>query len=157
MPNAIRYNFRQKFDASARDAFAWCTEYTSGSTDHMLMGDKNAERQVTRVAESTVILTDTFHTDKGDIEKQKLVHFYPDRLSWNAIHMTGPNKYSQFLYEIFPDGENVSHIDFTGLHLDYGHKDLGRAKAKALAEKLCKDDSESWKLLAKALAKDLSK
>jgi len=64
------------------------------------MGDEAAERQITRLADATIILSDIFHTGKGYVEKQKLVQLYPDRLCWIATHLTGPNKYSQFIYEI---------------------------------------------------------
>ncbi len=121
------------------------------------MGDNSAKRLVKQMAESTIILTDTFQTKEVLIRKKKLVELYPDELSWNATHLTGPAKYSQFSYQITSDGENVSHIDFTGLFLDYEHEKLGKAENDRLAEKLCKEDSESWRLLAKAMAKDFGR
>ncbi|MGA3111915.1 MAG: hypothetical protein ABSE15_07775 [Candidatus Bathyarchaeia archaeon] len=65
------------------------------------MGDEGTERHVTRIAEGTIILKDIFHTASGTIEKEKLVQLYPGQLSWVSTHLTGPNKYSQFLYKIF--------------------------------------------------------
>lgn len=119
------------------------------------MGDEAAERQITRVTDATVILTDTFYIGKGSVEKQKLVQLYPDQLRWVSTHLTGPNKYSQFIYEISSEGKGVSRLDFTALHLEY--ENLESASAKSLAEKLKKEDSAAWKLLAKAMIKELGK
>jgi hypothetical protein len=153
LPNVIRYSFLQDFAASAQAAFEWCTNYTS--KDHTLMGHDNATRQIQLVAESTLIITDIFQSTQGPIEKQKLVELYPDMLSWNATHLTGPNKYSQFQYQIVPDGEDQSHLIFTGLVLDYG-KMLSQAEIKTIAEQLCRADAAAWALLAEALVKDLA-
>jgi hypothetical protein len=145
MPLGVRYHFSQRFIVSAQRAFDWCTNFDS--KDHLLMGDENAQRQITRIADGTIILTDTFHTPAGAIEKQKLVQLYPNRLSWTSTHLTGPNKYSQFLYEITPKGTGASVLNFTALHLEYDEK----ADAEALANRLCEEDAAAWKLLAKAM------
>lgn len=142
---------------SAHKAYEWCTDYRSGTEDHLLMGEESGQREVQRVADSTVVLTDTFRVEGGTVEKQKLVEMYRDRFSWNATHLTGPAKYSQFLYVITPDSKDTSHIDFNGLFLDYKHENLGKTETEKLAAELCKDDAEGWKLLAKAMAKDYGK
>jgi hypothetical protein len=80
MVTTVRYHFRQPFPVPAKAAFDWCTDYSP--QDHGLMGYKNSTRAVTKVTESTIILTDTFHTDAGTVEKQKLVQLYPDQLFW---------------------------------------------------------------------------
>ena len=157
MPIPIRYHFSQVFAVSAREAYEWCTDYTDGPEDHLLMGDETAFRHVARVAESTILLTETFQTEKGVFEKQKLVELYPDCLSWNSIHLTGSTKYSQYLYCITANDENISHLDFTGLHLDHTNENLTTAEVKQLANRLCKEDAKAWKLLAKAMAKDFKK
>lgn len=120
------------------------------------MGEEYAERKITHLTEGTVILTDVFH-ENGHVEKQKLVQLYPDRLSWTSTHLTGPNKYSQFLYEILEEGESASRLDFTALHLEYTKKNLDEKDVGLMAKKLCKEDSAAWKLLAKAMAKELGK
>ena len=156
MPSPIRYHFSQRFPVPPRKAYQWCTDYSP--EDPVLMGNEAvAERRITRVTDATVILTDTFHTSKGIIEKQKLVQLYPDRLSWVSTHLTGPNKYSQFIYEISAEGNNASRLDFTALHLDYEKENLDSEAIKSLAGKLKKEDSALWKLLAKAMAKELGK
>jgi hypothetical protein len=119
------------------------------------MGDKDAERSITRVADCTVLLTDTFPIEGGTVEKQKVVQLYPDQMFWTSTHLTGPNKYSQFLYQISAEGDNASRLDFKANHLEHSGENLGKASIKLLAEKLCKEDSEAWRLLAKAMEKDL--
>jgi hypothetical protein len=121
------------------------------------MGEENAERQITYITDTTIILTDIFHTSKGDVEKQRLVQLYPDRLSWISTHLTGSNKYSQFIYEISAEGDGASRLDFTALHLEYEKENLDSDGVKSLAGKLREEDSTAWKLLAKAMAKELGK
>ena len=88
------------------------------------MGDKEAERHITHFTETTIILTDIFSIGGERIEKQKLVQFYPDRLSWISTHLAGPMKYSQFIYEISYESETSSRLDFTGLFIDYRRENL---------------------------------
>jgi hypothetical protein len=117
------------------------------------MGEEGVERQITLVTEGVIILKDIFYSEKGLIEKEKLVELYPDQLSWVSTHLSGPNKYSQFLYVITPDGKAASTLSFTGLHLEYEAK----GDAESLAERLCLEDAGAWKLLAKAMTKELKK
>jgi hypothetical protein len=119
------------------------------------MGGEAAERQITRVTDTTIILTDIFHTSSGPVEKQKLVQLYPNRLRWISTHLTGPNRYSQFIYEISAEGNSASRLDFTALHLQY--EKLDSEGIKSLADKLKKEDSAAWKLLARAMTKELGK
>jgi hypothetical protein len=132
----------------------WCTEYSP--EDPMLMGDVAAERQITQLTDSTIILTDIFHTSSGPVEKKKLVQLYPERLSWISTHLTGPNKHSQFIYEISAEGKDASRLDFTALHLEYEKEKSSSVDVKLLAEKLRIEDSEAWKLLASAMTKELN-
>ena len=155
MPCSVQYHFVQRFPVPARKAYNWCTDYDSA--DHLLMGDKEAERQINHFTETTIILTDIFSIGGERIEKQKLVQFYPDRLSWISTHLAGPMKYSQFIYEISYESETSSRLDFTGLFIDYRRENLDKATSKIIAEMLCKEDSEAWKLLAKALRRELRK
>ena len=155
MPIPIHYHFRQHFAVPARKAFEWCTNYSP--EDHALMGDREAERKISRFSDSTIILTDKFHVGASPIEKQKLVQLYSDMLFWTSTHLTGPAKYSQFLYQITAEGEDASRIDFSGVFLDYDNEKLSNVETEKLSEKLCQEDSEAWKLLAKAMEKDLCK
>jgi hypothetical protein len=149
MPLTVRYHFSQPFAVPAQQAFDWCTAFDLA--DQVLMGEADAQRQVTCISDGAFILKDTFHSPVGTIEKQKLVQLYPKKLLWTSTHLTGPNKYSQFLYEIKPKGEDASVLNFTALHLEYNEK----ADAEALANRLCEEDAAAWKLLAKAMALEL--
>jgi hypothetical protein len=148
MPVSLRYRFTQQFNVSAEDAFDWCTSFEGG--DHALMGDK-AERQITRVADGSFILKDTFHTASSTVEKQKLVQLYPEQLRWTSTHLTGPNKHSQFLYAITPKGKSGSVLEFIALHIEHDDK----PDATALARRLCKEDADAWVLLAAAMEKEV--
>ena len=149
MALAIRYYFSQRFAVPAQRAFDWCTDFDS--KDHLLMGDANAKRQISHITDHTIILTDVFLSGSGSIEKQKLVQLYPNRLSWTSTHLTGPNKYSQFLYKITAEGKGFSALNFTALHIEYDEK----ADSKLLADRLCKEDAAAWKLLAKGMEEEL--
>jgi hypothetical protein len=148
MPISIRYHFTQRFSVSAQEAFEWCTDFDSH--DNMLMGDKTAERQITPLADGVIILKDSFHSVAGTIEKQKLVLLYSDQYKWTSTHLTGPNKHSQFLYQITQKGKDASVLTFTALHLEYNEK----ADTRLLVERLCKEDAAAWKFLAAAMAED---
>ena len=154
MPIAVRYKFSQDFPVPPKEAYVWCTDYTA--QDHALMGNGNAERQVVHLTDGVVVLKDVFHTNGGVVEKQKLVHLYPDRLRWVSTHLVGSNKYSQFTYEISAQG-NGSRLNFTALHIDHEKERLSKEEAEALAESLCEADAKIWKILAEAMTKELCK
>jgi hypothetical protein len=151
MALAVRYYFIQRFAVSAQSAFDWCTNFDP--EDHLLMGDAKAKRQVSQITNDTIVLSDSFSSPSGPIEKQKLVQLYPSKLSWTSTHLTGPNKYSQFLYKITSQGKGFSTLNFTGLHIEYNEK----VDSKQLAQRLCREDADAWKLLAKAMEEDLKK
>ncbi len=148
MALAVRYYFNQRFAVPAQKAFDWCTDFDP--KDHVLMGEANAKRQVSHITNDTIILNDVFLSPSGSLEKQKLVQLYPNRLSWTSTHLTGPNKYSQFLYKITAEGKGFSALNFTALHIEYDEK----ADVNLLADRLCKEDVAAWKLLAKAMAEE---
>jgi len=153
MPYALRYRFSQHFAVSAQDAYNWCTDFQP--EDHALMGEENAIREVRWLTESTVILKETFHTNEGDTEKEKLVQLYPYRFMWVSTHLSGVNKYSQFIYEINPE-EGASKLEFTALHIEHVEH-LGKKNLKALEDDLLSYDSNVWKRLAKTMEKELKR
>ena len=76
--------------------------------------------------------------------------------TWTSTHVTGPNRCSQFLYEIEPETDRMCRLKFTGLFLDYSIKKRGDKKeTDLLAKKLEKVDSENWKRLAKEMENEL--
>ncbi len=153
MPYAIRYHFSQHLCLSAQVAYAWCTDYTP--KDHALMGIGNGKRKVEWLTDSTVVLKESLQTTEGAVEKQKLVHLYPDRLMWVSTHITGSNKHSQFIYEIKAE-DGASCLDFTALHIEH-RENLSHNEVEKFAEGLRVFDSNIWKRLAKTMEKEVSK
>ncbi|MHB8565556.1 MAG: hypothetical protein ACYC7D_04280 [Nitrososphaerales archaeon] len=149
MPFTIRYEFSQHFAVPALKAYKWATDYDPGDLALMRW---NGKREVTWIDKRTVVLTETTRRNGRRIRKKKLVRLNPERLSWTNTHLTGLTKYSQFLYDIVPEGKNASRLNFTGLQLEYGNK-----SPKGMVSRLRKEDSGTWKLLAKAMEKDLLK
>jgi hypothetical protein len=131
--------------------FAWCTNYQP--SDMALIQKENAMRKIQHIADNVVILVDTFTGDGECVEKQKLVCLYPARLTWTSTHVAGPNKYSQFLYEITPLNAGQSQLKFTAASLDCQIEDKETAQKRSI--ELRKIDAETWKLLAHEMEKEL--
>ena len=149
---SVSYSFNQRFPISAREAFDWCTDYRSD--DYELMGEKG-RRGIRRVTKDTILLEEQVIQGSRTVRKLKLVKINPRRLSWHNIQLQGPNKYSEFIYEIRAEGENASTLSFTGLLVVYAKRSLTRNRLGQIAEKEREYDSKAWKLLAKAMAKEL--
>ncbi|HSV48744.1 MAG TPA: hypothetical protein VLH35_00385 [Candidatus Acidoferrales bacterium] len=151
MPYLIRYSFSQQFAVSARAAFDWCTDYRTD--DHELTGNANVKHTISKITDSTILLKDTFQTGGSTVEKEKLVQLYPDRLMWISTHLSGPTKYSQFIYQIIPQGKCTSRLDFSALHVE--HKEgLSKKDLEQLTGELCSGDSAMWRLFAAAMEKE---
>ncbi len=152
LANSVRYRFTQRFTVPARSAYAWCTDYKT--SDLSLMNEKG-HRSIRKITNDTLILRETVNQNGTMITKTKLVRLNPNTLSWYNVHMSGPNKHSTFLYEISPESKNQSKLTFTGLLLVYNRVRLRRQKIRQIANKEKRSDSNAWKLLARAMAKDL--
>jgi hypothetical protein len=153
VPFAVRYGFSQHFDVASKAAFDWCTDYQP--TDHALIGNSGAKRVITKVADGVVLIKDSFSTKSGQVEKEKLVHFYPERLSWTSTHISGLNRHSQFTYQIVAETDGTSRLDFTALHVEY-RMNLTEKELAALAEELCAGDAAIWRRFAAAMKKELT-
>jgi hypothetical protein len=151
MSTSINYKFTQRFRVPAHRAFKWCTNYDPGDLDLM---NENGSREIQQLSPDTFILTDRVRSDQGDLTKTKLVRLHPSEFSWTNTHIDGPVKYSQFLYKITPEGKGKSRLDFVGLQLEPGG--MTEKEAAAFARKVRIEDSGAWKLLAKAMEKELS-
>lgn len=154
MPISVRYSFSQKFAVSADDAFVWCIDYQPN--DHALLGNRDAKRIVTWITKDIVLVKDSFLAGNGCVEKEKLIHLYPKRLMWISTHISGPNKYSQFTYQIISEENESSRLDFMALHVE--NKDnLTAQDLKQLTQQLEAGDAKIWRLFAKAMANDHDK
>ncbi len=155
MVYSLRYHFSQKLAAPPLEAYKWCTNYDPN--DLSLMQQKG-KREITHLTETTMILTDTFYTEKKTVKKEKLIHLYPDRLSWTNTHLSGPNKYSQFLYEIKPAKGGLSKLNYYGLQIEYQEPiELGKSDLKVLEIAQRNEDAAIWKILAKEMEKEIGK
>lgn len=154
MPCSVRYGFSQKFAVSAEAAFAWCTDYQHD--DYALLGNRDAKRTVMWVTQSTVLIKDNFSVGNRVIEKEKLVQLYPKWHMWISTHISGPNKYSQFIYQLFAEGHGTSRLDFSALHVEHTET-LTEQGLKQLTHELRVGDAEMWRLFAKAMALDHAK
>ena len=152
MPITIRYKFSQHFHVSPEQAYMWCTDFSP--QDPQFLGYIITKRQVIPLSEGLMLLIDTIQTDKNTLEKQKIVHLYPDRLSWVLTHITGPTKYSQFRYEILPDASGC-HLNYDALQVEHEKDYLSPDEQLQFAKILCKKDSDMWQLLAKAMEQEL--
>ncbi len=149
---SIKYRFTQHFKVPALEAYRWCTSYDP--KDLSLMGTKG-KREIQWLSKDAVILSDSFRKKNGGtFTKKKIVRLDPSALSWTNTHIAGPFKYSQFLYKIVPEGKNSSRLEFRGLHLQ-SFDARNKQNTRTLASKIRKEDSGTWKLLAKELNKDL--
>ena len=148
---SIHYGFSQRFDVPARAAFEWCVDYRPDDWGRM---GKKGTRKIRRINEDTLILTDTYPGGEAPVTKRRLVRLNPERLAWTNTHIGGPNRHSQFWYQIVEEGKGRSRLDFTGLQVNYG-KRPSDAKIAELAKELRADDSGMWVLLAKEMRRDL--
>jgi hypothetical protein len=150
---SIQYQFSQIFAIPPLEAYKWCTNYDSN--DLNLMHQKG-KREITYLTENTIILTDTFYNEKENIKKKKLIQLYPVRLSWTNTHLSGSNKYSQFLYEIKPKNKDSSKLNYIGLQIEYKKPlKLSKKEMEAQAIEQMNQDAAVWKIIAKEMEKEL--
>lgn len=120
------------------------------------MAEDNASREVTKLTSTAIVLKEIFQNGKEAVVKEKLVQLYPQRLTWISTHLSGPNKYSQFLYEIVAETAGSSRLEFTAQHLEHGKSQSPEDIVK-LEDTLRNYDAYVWKLLAAAMEKELTK
>jgi hypothetical protein len=152
MPVTIRYRFSQHFDVLPKQAYLWCTDFSPN--DVQLLGGIITERHVVPISEGLILLIDIFRAAQSTVEKQKIVHLYPDKLSWVLTHITGSTKYSQFHYEILTD-TNGCHLNYDALHIEHGKDNITIDEMSQLAETLYKRDFEMWQLLTVTMEQEL--
>jgi len=149
---SLLYHFSQIFAMPPLEAYKWCTNYDPN--DLTLMQQKG-KREITHITENTIILTDTFYDQKGTIKKKKLIQLYPDRLSWTNTHLSGPNKYSQFLYEIKPEKEGLSRLNYIGLQMEHKKLKLDKKEIATREAEQMNEDAAIWKIIAEEMEKHL--
>ena len=149
---SIRYEYSQHFRVPAAEAFAWCTDYSP--EDHRLMGIKG-RRKSTRVTGDTILLDDRTSPAGRAVNKRKLVRTDPKRLTYYNVHLTGPNRHSLYFYQIVPDGDGESRLDFTGDEVSYPRKTPSKRQLEEMAEAEAAAGRRDWGNLAKAMESEL--
>ena len=149
---SVSYEFSQHFRVPADEAFRWCTDYTTD--DHALMGLKG-NRKFKRVSEDAIILDDAIYSQGRRVRKKKLVRTDAKRLAYYNIHLTGPTKHSLYFYEIVPDGEGESKLDYTGYEVYYPTRAPTKKQLADMAEAEAVAWRREWGNLAKAMEREL--
>jgi len=68
------------------------------------------------------------------------------------------SKYSQFLYEIKPENEDLSKLNYTGLKIEYKkNAKFSKKEIEALEAEQMNQDAAVWKIIAKEMEKELGK
>ena len=152
---SLRYRFRQKLRASARAAYAWCTDYEPA--DGALFSQKT-RRTVRRLTEDAVILADVRYPKGQPRTIHRLVRLDPTSHSWTNTHLDGPYRHSQFWYRIVPAGTKASYLEFEGLQLTEVPAPIPPKEILRRARLLKRSDSAEWRdYLAPALAAAVAK
>lgn len=151
---SVSYTFNQRFPVPAQDAFNWATDYQPN--DLAIMGE-NGKRRIRKLTKDAIILEDDVTLGGKKIRKVKLVRINPRILSWHNIQLQGPNKHSEFIYEVSPHRNRKSRLTFTGLLVIYSMNRLSRQKLIQIANREKQYDSKAWRLLTKAMIKELQK
>jgi len=118
--------------------------------------NEEGQRRIRKVTEDTVILTEKFNQKGKMVKKVKLVKLNPVNMSWYNIHIVGPNKNSAFVYQIVPEGKTRSKLMFTGFLVVYSKASFSPKLIKQIATNEKRGDSNAWKLLARAMEKDIN-
>jgi hypothetical protein len=148
---SVRYAFNQPLAAPAEVAFDWCTDYQP--YDFEIMREEG-KRNIRRITDDTIVLTETTHKKNRIVRKTKLVRLNKSSLSWTNTHIGGPNRHSQFLYKIVPEGKTRSRLYFQGLLIQYSRKILDRQQLRKTAREERRGDSMVWRHLAAALRRE---
>jgi hypothetical protein len=76
---------------------------------------------------------------------------------WTNTRISDPGKYSQFIYQIVPEGKNASRLDYNGAQIEEREKVPLSSEIAAMSEKIAEEDSQAWVNLAAAMEKDMSR
>lgn len=151
----VTYGFTIRLPVSRPRAYRWATDYRA---DDLELGGIPARRRVQKLTQDLILLTDSFDADPFSSHpgtrsvKKKLVHLYPSQWSWTSTHVSGPVKFSQFLYRLTPAGPRASVLHFTGSQVEPAVRAPTTAILARRAKELRYEDSQLWARFAAALA-----
>jgi hypothetical protein len=150
---SVPYAFSQLLAAPAEVAFDWCTDYQP--YDLAIMKEEG-DRDIQKITDDTILLTETTRKNDQPIKKRKLVRLNRPSLSWTNTHVAGPNRHSQFLYTIVPEGKTRCRLYFQGLLIQYSRKPLTRQQLRRIARSERNGDATAWRNLAASLRRETS-
>jgi hypothetical protein len=154
MPSyTVHFAFSQKIPFPAKDAYEWCTDFDEGD---LALEGISGTRTIERIDDATIILADTVEADGRKVKKVKVVRLYPKLLFWTNTRISELGKYSQFIYQIVPEGKNASRLDYNGAQIFEADKVPSKSEIVAMSKRLTKEDSEAWVNFAAAMKKDLT-
>jgi len=148
---SVRYSFTQPLSLPANEAFEWCTDYQPYD---LAMMKEEGKRGIRRITNDTILLTESLLKKGKIMRKTKLVRLNRPELSWTNTHISGPNRHSQFLYKILPEGKSRSRLLFRGLYVCYSRKPIPRRQLQRIGRAERRGDSTAWRHLAAALRKE---
>jgi hypothetical protein len=151
---SVKYTFNQPLPVPADVAFNWCTDYKPNDLEMM---KEKGERRILRITSDTILLTETTRKRNRLIRKTKLVRLNKPALAWTNTHVAGPNRHSQFLYEIVPEGRSRSQLRFKGLLVHYSKRALRPEQLRKIARAERQTDSTAWHHLAAALQRETAR
>ncbi len=153
----LTYRFTTQPPVPRDYAYRWATDYRSNDLSRVGL---KATRNVERLTEDLILLTDSFAEDPFNSRpgartvKKKLVHLFPDRWSWTSTHLSGPARFSQFLYHLSPRGTSASLLHFTGSQVEQAARSPTPSSLRRRTRELKQEDSRLWRRFADVLAKD---
>jgi hypothetical protein len=68
---------------------------------------ENGRRGIQRLTQDTLILIEVIKSGRKRMKKVKLIKLNPAKLEWYNTQLAGPNRHSEFLYKIHPEGPNA--------------------------------------------------
>src|SRR5271157_4597270 len=142
---SVRYSFKQSLTLPAKEAFEWCTDYKP--YDLTLMNE-TGKRRIRKLTHDAILLTETTRRNKKTVTKTKLVRLNKPQLSWTNVHITGPNRHSEFLYKIEPLGKSRSRLNFTGLLIYASRNAVSKRTLRKIALDERRADSQAWHYLS---------
>jgi len=148
---SVRYTFTQPLPLPAKEAFDWCTDYQPYD---LVMMKEEGKRTIRKITEDTILLTESIPKQNKTTRRIKLVRLNRPELSWTNTHISGPNRHSQFLYRILPEGKTRSRLFFRGLYVCYSSKPIPRKQLQQLGREERRGDSTVWHHLAAALSEE---
>ncbi len=149
---SVPYRFSVRLPAPVDAAYRWATDYRP---DDPTLGGGSGTRTIVTLAPDALLLTDTVPSGRGTRSKTRLVRLLPGRHAWTSTHVSGPNRHSQFLYQLRPAGRGGSRLEFTGLHLARMRRRPNASAIAALGRAIARDDRREWLVYARVMARDL--